>query len=137
MFSRRAFMAAVAAAVVAGRRAYACVADTAVPPAFETASLLNGAFWQAATRDVRAFYVRAAHESVSAWSPRQPGGKVGFSYPQMVTWIDEFYASDRAHPALPLGVVYTYARRASHGEDRAQILTDAAAYLRRIRALEK
>ncbi len=129
--------ALVAGAAIAEQPNDCGVRDALYPASFATASMLNGEFWAQASPDVRHFYVRTATEAVKAsQTAPPPASVVGWTYPQFVEWIDEFYASDVRFQRLPVAVVFTYAMRARNGETREALTRDAKDMLQRLRRID-
>ena len=101
----------------------------------ETLSMLNGQFWTEASPAERLFCVRAAHEAVTAYvDEATPKGAVGWTYQQMVSWIDALYARTPENSVLPVAIAYGFSRRSSHGADATAIAGELDAMVKRLRS---
>lgn len=104
-----------------------------VPPKFQTLFMLNGVYWANASEEIRSFYVRIATKIYAVDGPtREHRRSVGWTTPQMVAWITEFYEAHRELEQLPVALAFGYAHRASFGEEGDTLLREAKEALSRI-----
>lgn len=134
MISRRNAMTCVIAVAVAAAQPMLGRGEVSPSAAPETLSMLNGHFWRSASDETKMMYIRAAHEAVTATMPpkSRPDAPIGWTYEQMIRWIEGFYQSDESRLRVPVGLVYAFSRRAADGEPNETLRGEADAFLRRL-----